>query len=88
MHEFLVESLSGVLGGYLYPFILEGMLLTIELALLSLFFALVLGFLGAIAKLSNNRSAKVDRWPLYHADTRSTRHRTNVHHFLRWTVSG
>lgn len=58
MHEFLVESLSGVLGGYLYPFILEGMLLTIELALLSLFFALALGLLGAVAKLSNNRSAK------------------------------
>lgn len=59
MHEFLVESLSGVLGGYLYPFILEGMLLTIELALLSLFFALALGLLGATAKLSNNRTAKI-----------------------------
>ncbi len=59
MHDFLVESLSGVLGGYLYPFILEGMLLTIELALLSLVMALSLGLLGAIAKLSKNRTANI-----------------------------
>ena len=59
MHEFLVESLSGVLDGYLYPYILEGMLLTVELAVLSLIFALTLGFLGAIAKLSNNRIAQI-----------------------------
>ena len=58
MHEFLIESLSGVLSGYLYPFILEGMLLTIELAVLSLFFALALGLLSATAKLSTNRIAK------------------------------
>ncbi len=58
MHEFLVEKLSGVLGGYLYPFILEGMLLTVELAVLSLVFALALGMLGAVAKLSNNRTAR------------------------------
>ena len=58
MHEFLTNSLSGVLGGYLYPFILEGMLLTIELAVLSLFVALALGMLGALAKLSSNRIAK------------------------------
>ncbi len=57
MHEFLVESLSGVLGGYLYPFILEGMLLTIELAIISLFVALALGLLAATAKLSTNRVA-------------------------------
>lgn len=59
MHEFLVESLSGVLGGYLYPFILEGMLLTIELALLSLVVALALGLTGAVAKLSSNRPAQI-----------------------------
>ena len=59
MHEYLVESLSGVLDGYLYPFILEGMLLTVELAVLSLIFSLTLGFLGATAKLSNNRIAQL-----------------------------
>ncbi len=59
MHEFLIESLSGILGGYLYPFILEGMLLTVELAVLSLIFALALGLLGATAKLSKNRTAKI-----------------------------
>ncbi len=59
MHDFLVDSLSGILGGYLYPFILEGMLLTIELALLSLVFALILGLLGATAKLSGHRVAKI-----------------------------
>ncbi len=59
MHEFLVESFSGVLGGYLYPFILEGMLLTIELAIISLFVALALGILGATAKLSSNRIANI-----------------------------
>lgn len=58
MHEFLLESLSGVLGGYLYPFILEGMLLTIELAIISLFVALALGLLAATAKLSSNRVAR------------------------------
>lgn len=59
MHDFLVESLSGVFGGYLYPFILQGMLLTIELALLSLVLALALGLLGATAKLSDNRAARL-----------------------------
>lgn len=58
MHEFLVESFSGILGGYLYPFILEGMLLTVELAVLSLVFALALGLLGATAKLSSNKTAR------------------------------
>lgn len=43
----------------MYPYILEGMLLTVELAVLSLIFALTLGFLGAIAKLSNNRIAQI-----------------------------
>ncbi len=57
MHQFLVDSLSGILGGYLYPFILEGMLLTIELALLSLFVAVFLGIIGALAKLSSNKVA-------------------------------
>lgn len=59
MHEFLVESLSGVLSGYLYPFILEGMLLTIQLAVISLFVALALGLLSATAKLSKNRAANI-----------------------------
>ena len=59
MHEFLTNSLSGVLGGYLYPYILEGMLLTIELALMSLVLALLLGLLGAMAKLSSNRVAQL-----------------------------
>ncbi len=59
MHEFLTEKLSGVLGGYLYPFILEGMLLTVELAVLSLLLALALGLVGATAKLSSNRIAQL-----------------------------
>ncbi len=57
MHQFLTDSLSGVLGGYLYPFILEGMLLTVQLAVLSLIVALALGLLGALAKLSSSRTA-------------------------------
>ena len=59
MHEFLTELFSGVLGGYFYPFILEGMLLTIQLAVFSLFIALALGLLGATAKLSSNRIARL-----------------------------
>ena len=59
MHDFLTQALSGVLGGYLYPFILEGMLMTIQLALFSLVLALTLGMLGAVAKLSSNRIARV-----------------------------
>lgn len=41
------------------PTIFEGALLTIEIAFLSLALALFLGLLGAVAKLSNSRSAKV-----------------------------
>ena len=59
MHDFLTQALSGILGGYLYPFILEGMLMTIQLALFSLVLALTLGMLGAVAKLSSNRIARV-----------------------------
>ncbi|MDE0309343.1 MAG: ABC transporter permease [Acidiferrobacterales bacterium] len=59
MHEFLTELFSGFLGGYLYPFILEGMLLTVQLAIFSLFIALALGMLGAVAKLSSNRVARL-----------------------------
>ena len=59
MHDFLTQALSGILGGYLYPFILEGMLMTIQLALFSLVLALTLGMLGAVAKLSSNRVARV-----------------------------
>ena len=44
------------LHGYL-PFILKGMLLTIEVAILSLLIAVVLGMLGAVAKLSSSRIA-------------------------------
>ena len=58
MHEFLISLFSGVLDGYLYPFILEGMLLTIELALLSLVLALALGMLTAVAKLSQSLAAR------------------------------
>ena len=58
MHEYLTNQLSGVLDGYLYPFILEGLLLTVQLALFSLFLALLLGILGAVAKLSSNRVAR------------------------------
>ncbi len=58
MNEFLTSLLSGVLDGYFYPFILEGMLLTIEVALLSLLLALVLGMLTAVAKLSNSNAAR------------------------------
>ena len=59
MHEFLTEKLSGVLDGYLYPFILEGLLLTVQLALLSLLVALLLGILCAVAKMSSNRIARI-----------------------------
>lgn len=58
MHEFLSESLSGLLGGYFYPFILEGMLLTIQLAVSSLALALALGLAGAMAKLSSSKVAR------------------------------
>ena len=58
MNEFLTSLLSGVLDGYFYPFILEGMLLTIEVALLSLLLALALGMLTAVAKLSNSNAAR------------------------------
>lgn len=44
------------LHGY-FPFILKGMVLTIEVALLSLLIAVVLGFIGALAKLSGSRIA-------------------------------
>lgn len=58
LHEFLVEAFAGVLHGYLYPFILEGMLLTVAVALLSLLIAVVLGAVGAVARLSKNRVAR------------------------------
>ena len=41
------------------PLILKGMLLTVELALLSLLIAILLGMIGALAKLSNSRLAQV-----------------------------
>jgi len=40
------------------PLILRGMLLTIEVALLSLLIAVLLGMIGALAKLSNSRIAR------------------------------
>ena len=46
------------LHGYL-PMILEGMLLTIEVAIISLLIAIILGFFGALAKLSKSRFARV-----------------------------
>lgn len=46
------------LQGYL-PFILKGMLLTVEVALLALVISVVLGMLGAVAKLSNSRIARL-----------------------------
>jgi len=51
-------SLMFDLHGYL-PFILKGMALTIEVALLSLLLAIVLGMLGALAKLSDSRVARL-----------------------------
>ena len=45
------------LHGY-FPMILEGMTLTIEVALLSLLIAVILGLFGAIAKLSKSRIAR------------------------------
>lgn len=45
------------LHGYL-PLILKGMLLTVEVAVLSLLIAIVLGLIGAVAKLSGSRFAK------------------------------
>lgn len=55
---FLKAALGGFLDGYLYPFILGGMLVTIELALASLLLAVVLGMVGAVAKLSGSRVAR------------------------------
>ena len=46
------------LHGY-FPFILKGMGLTVAVALLSLVIAIVLGMLGALAKLSSSRSANI-----------------------------
>ncbi len=45
------------LHGYL-PFILKGMVLTVEVALLSLGIAFVLGMIGAVAKLSSSKIAQ------------------------------
>jgi len=41
------------------PLILRGMLLTVELALLSLLISVLLGMIGAVAKLSNSRIARM-----------------------------
>jgi len=45
------------LHGY-FPFILKGMVLTVEVALLSLFIAIVFGIVGAVAKMSRSRAAR------------------------------
>ena len=45
------------LQGY-FPMILEGMLLTVEVALLSLLIAIILGLIGALAKLSKSPIAR------------------------------
>lgn len=45
------------LHGYL-PFILKGMIVTVEVALASLFIAVTLGMLGALAKLSKSKIAQ------------------------------
>ena len=45
------------LQGY-FPFILKGMALTVEVAILSLVISIVLGMIGALAKLSKSRIAK------------------------------
>ena len=42
-----------------FPMILKGMLLTVEVALASLLIAILLGMIGAVAKLSKSRIAKV-----------------------------
>ena len=47
-----------LLGGYLYPFILAGFLLTLELALVSLALATGLGMLGAAVALSPWRGGR------------------------------
>ena len=41
-----------------FPMILKGMLLTVEVALASLLIAIILGMIGAVAKLSKSRIAK------------------------------
>jgi arginine/ornithine transport system permease protein len=41
-----------------FPLILKGMLLTVEVALLSLLIAILLGLIGAVAKLSKSRIAR------------------------------
>ncbi len=51
------KALMFDLHGY-FPMILEGMLLTVEVALLSLLIAVILGLIGALAKLSKSRIAR------------------------------
>ena len=46
------------LQGY-FPMILQGMVLTIEVALLSLLIAVILGLIGAASKLSKSRIARI-----------------------------
>ncbi len=60
LDRILHHLFDNFLDGYVYPFILEGQLLTIELFLLSLALSVVLGMIGAVAKLSKSRIAQAN----------------------------
>ena len=60
LDRILHHLFDNFLDGYFYPFILEGLLLTIELFLLSLALSVVLGMIGAVAKLSKSRIAQAN----------------------------
>ncbi|MBF2760844.1 MAG: ABC transporter permease subunit [Ectothiorhodospiraceae bacterium AqS1] len=62
VHETLKSITGGILHGYLYPYILEGMLLTLVLAALSLLLAVALGLVAAGARLSSLAPARTAAW--------------------------
>ena len=64
--------------------ILKGAVLTIEVALLSLILAMVLGMLGALAKLAPYRWARAIA-TLYTNHSRHSRSRIDDADFLWWT---
>jgi len=55
LNSFLESTLGGLLDGYLYPFILQGLALTVAMAAVSLLASSALGMLTAVAKLSGSR---------------------------------
>ncbi len=62
VHETLKAATDGILYGYLYPYILEGMLTTLLLAAVSLVLAVALGLVAAGARLSSIAPARAAAW--------------------------